>query len=122
MAKTGAQNAITDDNFGTELPVTQIDDALLINERNMAKFSKTKEYRALKEYMEARIEFFQTYLPDGNSINGGLSAKGEQVPHLDNKTIATYWRAANIVIGEFKSVLQAYEQAAEAVKNADAAK
>ena len=118
MPKTGAQNAITDDNFGTEMPETLVDEAVLANEKNMARFSKTKEFKILKEYMEARIEFFQNYLPDGNSINGGVTPKGEQVPHLDDATIASYWRAANIVIGEFKSVLQQYENANEAVKNA----
>lgn len=118
MAKTGAQNAITDDSFGVEVPQTQIDELALFEERNMAKFSKTREYKVLKEYMEHRIEFFQTYLPDGNSINGGTTPKGEQVPHLDDATIASYWRAATIVIGEFKNVLQQYENANEAVKNA----
>lgn len=116
--KSGAQNGITGDDFGTELPESLVDEAALTEERNMAKFSKTKEYKVLRDYMERRIEFFQTYLPDGNSITGGLNANKEQVPYLDDATIASYWRAANIVIGEFKSVLQAYDNANEAVRNA----
>lgn len=105
MAKTGAQNAITDDSFGTELPTTQIDELALAGERSMARFSKTKEYKALKEYMENRIDFFQKYLPDGRPLTS------------DNVTDKD-WIVANLVIGEFKNVLNAYEQAAEAVKNA----
>lgn len=106
------------DEFGTELPETRVEEEQLVNEKNMARFSKSKEFKALKEYMEARIDFFQQYLPDGNSINGGLDATGKQVEHLDDATIASYWRAANLVIGEFRRVLDEYERASEVVKNA----
>lgn len=107
MAKTGAQNAITDDTFGMEMPVTQVEELSLVNERNMAKFSKTKEFKVLKDYLENRIEFFQKYLPDGRPLTT------ENV--MPN---GTDWTVANLVIGEFKSVLQAYDDAAEAIKNA----
>lgn len=103
--KSGAQNGITGDEFGTDLPVTQVDDLALANERNMAKFSKTKEFKVLKEYMENRIEFFQKYLPDGRPLT---------TKNVTDKD----WIVANLIIGEFRSVLQAYEQAAEAVRNA----
>lgn len=105
--KTGAQNAITDDNFGTEMPESTVDELALAAERNMARFSKTKEYKALKDYMEGRIEFFQKYLPTGKP----LTTKNMDSANQD-------WIIANTVIGEFKNVLQAYEQAAEAVRAA----
>jgi hypothetical protein len=107
VKNTGAQNAITDDNFGTELPTTQIDEIALAGERSMARFSKTKEYKALKDYMETRIEFFQKYLPTGAPLTVG------NLPHANKD-----WIVANTVIGEFKNVLQAYENAAEAVRAA----
>ena len=106
MAKTGSQNVINDDNFtDIQVPQTQIDEMALQGERNMAKFSKSKEFKALKEYMENRIEFFQKYLPDGR-------------PLKTNTVKPEDWIVANLVIGEFKNVLQAYEQAAEAVRAA----
>jgi len=118
MVKTGAQNVINDDSFGTELPKTLVDEVSLVEERNMAKFSKTREFKALKDYMENRIDFFQKYLPDGSSVVGGKDVEGKTVAPLDDATIAAYWRAANIVIGEFKGLLQMYENANEAVRNA----
>ncbi len=104
---TGPQNAIPGDEFGVELPTTRIDELALVNERNMAKFSKTKEFKVLKDYMENRIEFFQKYLPDGRPLTT------ENV-----KPDGTDWMVANLVIGEFKSVLNAYAEASEAVRNA----
>jgi hypothetical protein len=106
MTKTGAQNAITNDTFSDiALPTTQVDDQALLNERNMAKFSKTREFKVLKEYLENRIDFFQKYLPDGRPLT---------TDNVSDKD----WVVANLVIGEFKSVLQAYEDAATAVRNA----
>jgi hypothetical protein len=105
MAKTGPQNGISGDEFNMDIPTTKIDEIALTNERNMAKFAKTKEFRVLKEYLEARIEFFQKYLPDGRPLTT------ENVTDKD-------WVVANLIVGEFKAVLDAYAQAAEAVKNA----
>lgn len=105
MDNTGPQNSIpgTDESLGTALPQTQIDDVMLAEERSMARFSKTKEYKRLKEYMEGRIEFFQKYLPDGRPL------KTDTVNDKD-------WIVANTVIGEFKALLAAYEDAQAAVR------
>lgn len=105
MPDTGPQNMIPDE-FGTELPHTQVEEAQLVNEKNMARFSKSKEFKALKEYMEGRIEFFQKYLPDGRPLTS------------DNVIDEKDWIIANTVIAEFQRVLDAYENAAEVVKNA----
>lgn len=116
MAKTGAQNAITDDTFGMEVPTTQVEELSLVNERNMAKFSKTKEFKVLKEYLENRVEFFQKYLPDGRPLT--VENLELEPPSISNQGRSVDWIIANLVIGEFKSVLQAYEDASEAVKSA----
>lgn len=108
MVKTGAQNVIPDDSFGTELPVTQVDTQQLVAEKNMAKYSKTKEYEQLKTYLEARIDFFQRYLPNGDSI---VNQEADEA--------ATNWRIANTVIAEFKNVLTSYEGAQKAVEDAE---
>lgn len=105
----GAQNAVVGDiTDATELPQTQIKEEDLAPEKNMAKFSKSKEYQKLKEYLESRIEFFQTYLPDGKPLT---------VENID----VNNWKVANLVIGEFKAVLQAYENAQEVVDNVNKA-
>ena len=108
MQETGAQNAITGDIADiTELPVTQVSDQDLQNEKNMAKFSKTKEFRVLKEHIESRIKFFQTQMPDGTSTI--------MQPVED---LIAHWKVANLVIGEFQAILDAYENAKKVVDDA----
>ena len=96
---SGAKNAVVgDQNFGTDLPLTQLEDEALAKEKNRARYSKTKEFQDLKEHMEARIEFFQNFLPDGKEVRW-------EAP--DGKT-ALKWVVATNVINEFRAVLQAY--------------
>lgn len=101
----GAQHGLVGDTYGTDLPKTQTQEQDLTSEKNMAKFSRTKEYGVLKDHLEARIKFFQTQLPDGR-------------PLLKNNTspvTSTDWVVANLVIGEFKAIIDAYEQANQVV-------
>lgn len=109
MDETGPQNAVTGDSFTTDLPETGAPLDELAVEKNMAKFSKTKEYKKLKEYLEARIKFFEAYLPDGKEV------RWEADPEIGLK-----WIIANNIINEFKAVLNSYENAKEAVKNESA--
>jgi hypothetical protein len=97
----GPQNALVNQS-PIELPQTQVQEEDLIAEKNAAKFSKTKEYKVLKEYLESRINYYQTQLPDGRSIT---DAKPQD------------WIVANLVIAEFNAVLNAYEQARQAVED-----
>lgn len=99
----GPQNAlIGDQDFGTTLPKTQVEEQDLAAERKAAKFSKTKEFKELKAHIEQRIAFYQTQLPNGDPVV---------------KATTTDWVVANLVIAEFKAIIDAYERAAEAVKN-----
>jgi hypothetical protein len=95
-------NAIIGDDYGTSLPETIVNEDVLMEERKLAKFSKTAEFKRLKDHLESRIAFYQEYLPSGKPILGE-SVTGED------------WRIANAVITEFRAVLGAYEQAKEAV-------
>lgn len=105
MEKTGPQHGIIgDENFGTDLPETQVPERDLTSEKNAAKFSRTKEFQVLKEHLESRIEYYQKYLPNGRPLE-------EDAPSPED------WRVANRIIGEFNAVITAYEQAAEVVKN-----
>lgn len=101
-----AENVVQGDSFGTDLPKTQVSEDLLNLEKNLAKYSKSREFKALKDYMEARIKFFESFLPDGKEV------RWEANPELGVK-----WVVANNVINEFKAVLSRYEQAAEVVEN-----
>lgn len=110
MVQFGAANAVMGDsepNFGMDIPVTQPDHSAIDAEKKMAKFSKTKEYKVLKDYMLSRIDFYQKYLPDGRALSD-----------VSPENRDSMWIAANAIIGEFKSVIAAYEQAETTVKTA----
>ena len=100
----GPQNAVVGDF--TDLPTSQLPEEMLNEEKLLARFSKTKEFKRLKDYLEARIEFFQNHFPDGTPL----------AKETDHQKVVDYWRSANIVVGEFKALLQVYENANEVVK------
>jgi hypothetical protein len=98
------QNGVLDE--GALAPfATQLSDEQLADEKHMATFSSTKEFKKIKEYFEARIEFYQKYLPDGRAIAG-------EVPSPEQ------WAIANAIIGELNMITSTYLNAAEAVKDA----
>ena len=97
---------IVGDSHPTQLPQTQVDPRQLEEEQKMARFSKSAEFKRLKGHLEQRIEFYQTFLPGGDAV----TAK--------NKTdLDGMWMVANSIVGELKSIIAAYEQAAEAAKD-----
>lgn len=96
---------IGDENFGMNIPESQVDTQGLAEERKAAKFSRTAEFRKLKEHLESRIAFYQRFLPDGRPVVGEISTND--------------WIIANTLIREFKAILDDYQTAAEAVKEAD---
>lgn len=107
---TGPQNVVVgDNNFGTDLPETDAPADELIVEKNMAKFSKSKEFQKLKEVLEAKMKFYQEFLPDGRPVT--------KLTDISNEDLAMNWRVANIVIAEFQEILGAYDLANEAVQN-----
>lgn len=98
---------IIGDQYGIDLPEIQPDPNLLNEERKTAKFTRTAEFKKQKEYLEERIVFYQTMLPNGMEI--GLDV----VPSIED------WRVANRIIGEFKAFLNIYESAKEAVEDSN---
>lgn len=101
-------NGIMGDMTGVELPQMQVNEDTLVEEKKMAKYSRSAEFGRIKEWCEGRINFYQTYLPNGAEVG------------LDVAPSAEDWRVANRVIGEFKALMNSYEIANEAVKQADA--
>jgi hypothetical protein len=108
MAKTGAQNAVTGDEFGMDVPETLVDTPQLDEEARKAKYSKTKEFKEIRKYWEDRREFFKTYTPSGAEIRF-------QIP---NEDIAQQWVLANNMITEIDCFLSQYSNAADALRNA----
>lgn len=102
----GPVNGIVGQDFGTELPQTEVLVEQRAEEKSMAKFSRTKEFKALKSKIEERIEFYQKCLPDGRPLTA-----------VDETERASQWIIANVVIGEFKAIIASYEQAKEAVED-----
>lgn len=97
-------NGIIGDNFGVDLPQAQIPKEDLIEEKKMARYSKTAEFKRIQDHFKERIDFYQKYLPDGRPI--------ATVPKED---LESMWIAANVVIAEFNQVINMYEIASEAV-------
>jgi hypothetical protein len=103
-----ANEVIQGSSFGTDLPKTEVDEVVLNEEKKMAKYSKTKEFKRLKEFLEARIKYFENFLPGGQPV--------AEVPAEER---AAYWQASCVIIKEFRSVLNEYEAAAESVAEKD---
>ena len=103
----GPQNVPVGDQSIGQLPQTQVPQQDLTREVNMAKFSQTEEFQALKAAMESRIEFYQNYMPGSQDI---------KIVQLPNEERGYMWLASSVIIEEFRSILGAYEQAAEVVK------
>lgn len=102
---TGAKFGIMGDDFGTDIPEMKVPEQDLTVEKNMARFSKSEEFKKLKQHFEERIEFYQKNLPNGAPIGSTMPTGAD-------------WVVANTVIAEFRAVLAIYEQAREAVENA----
>jgi hypothetical protein len=100
------QYGIIGDDYGTSLPEMAVDKKEMMEEKKAARFSKTTEFKKLKEHLEQRIEFYQSYLPDGRPISEDFSREN--------------WVIANAIIGEFRAVINAYEQAREIVEQSNA--
>lgn len=100
---TESSNAIIGDNFGTDIPETQVDDKELMEEKKAARYSKSKEFKRIQAHMLARIEHFQKFLPNGEAVQNAQPTSED-------------WRVANTLINEFLAVINFYEEAAEIVK------
>lgn len=108
MQPTGPQNGIMGDAHPTELPQAVQTDDQLKEERAMASFTKTEEFKRLKDHLEQRIAYYQQFLPDGTPVVG-----------TDLKKAQEMWVPANIIIQEMRAILGSYELAKEVVTEAN---
>lgn len=113
---SGAQNAIVgDSDLPTNLPETTLPDNVLAEERKLAKYSRTAEFKRLKEFMEARVQFYQRYLPNGTRVQGDPKDTTGITIEMPKSDMTAYWVAACVIINEFENILAEYERAAEVV-------
>jgi hypothetical protein len=103
-----AENAIMGDDFGTDLPETQVDEAQVMAEKRIAKFVKSNEWKQIKEHLESRIGFYQGQLPDGKPLTESKSFE----------ELGKGWLVAACIIGEFQMVIDQYEGIATQLKEA----
>lgn len=52
------------------------------DEKATAKFARSKEWKQQKEYLQSRIEYWQHFLPGGESVNG-MSPEERQQRWID---------------------------------------
>jgi hypothetical protein len=99
---TESANAILGDDYGTQLPQTQVDPESVVESKKMAKFTRTAEYKRQKEWVESKISFYQRYMPDGRLLSG-----------VDTNELSSHWVAANEIISVLNEFLTSYDLAVE---------
>lgn len=99
-------HGIIGDAQATELPEMVVDETMLNDEKKMARYSKTDEFMRIQEHFEAKIAFYQQFLPGGIPITA-----------VTEEERGKYWAVADLLIKEFREVIDMYENAAEAVND-----
>lgn len=107
MANGPQHGIMGDDNFGVDLPQMDVLDEQLADDQKKARFSKTAEFKELKDYVEGRVKFYQSVLPDGRPLTA-----------VSKEDRDSMWIAANCIIGELNLIVDKYESAAQNVKEA----
>lgn len=111
MKPTGPTHAVVGDlDEPTKPPITQVPEEILAEEKKLAEYSQTAEYKRLKTFLEDRRSFYQNFLPNGQPIKeASEKSLGEAVIN---------WKVANAIIAELNNILDSYEQARQAVNDA----
>jgi hypothetical protein len=102
-----SEYGIVGDANVTDLPETSVDNEQLVEEKKMAKYSKTAEFKQIKDYMEARIEFWKLRQPNGTPM----------VAKQVTQDMVNDWVVANHIIAEFQAFLSEFENASKAVED-----
>ena len=97
-------NGLVGDASSVDLPQSTPDVNDLVEEKKMAKYSKTAEFKRIQEHFAERTKFYQQYMPDGRPVAA-----------VPKKDLDGMWIAANVIIAEFSQVINMYENAREVV-------
>lgn len=96
----GPQNAELGDLTGIELPETPIDETALNELKHKAKYSRTKEFKELRDKAQIRIDFYKNFLPDGTPV-----------ATANKEARAQLWGTANLIIAELEQLFDEHENA-----------
>lgn len=103
----GPQNGfIGQDSFPTEIPQTRVPDTDLSEYERKVKYSKSAEFKLLKDRLQARIDYLQIYLPGGQPV-------ADVAPEI----AGAMWVGADLVIREYRAIINEYESAAQVIKD-----
>lgn len=106
-----AEYGIIGDQSAVDLPqAPQLPPDELAAEKQRARFSKSKEFKALKEHLENRMEFYRHRLPGGAEFN-------KLVGNQDMRAVGENAVISSTIIQEFQALIDVYEQAAEVIKD-----
>lgn len=101
----GPDNIFMGDNdMGIDLPQAEVNQDALIEEKKMARYTKTAEFKRIREHFEAKTAYYQQFLP------GNIAPE-----NITEEERGKYWAVANIIIKEFQEVINMYENAKDAV-------
>lgn len=98
------QNGIIGDITGADLPEMVIDEKELTDEKKMARYSKTAEFKRIQEWCQLKIAQHQSYLPGNIPITA-----------ISDEERGKYWAVADMVITDLTELMNMYEIAAEVV-------
>lgn len=101
----GPQNGIVGNDYGIDLPESEYTNEQIDEVKKMAKFTRTAEYARQKTWAEAKIKFYQNYLPSGKPLSS-----------VEPDKMAAHWIAANEIIAVLTEFINSYETSAEEIK------
>lgn len=105
MQPNQPSNGLIGDNNPIDLPQKPVDDEAIAELRHKAKYTRSKEYKDLREKAQVRIDFYKKFLPNGQLI--GTASREE----MQGK-----WELANLLIAEFEQLFGEHEIAEEILK------
>lgn len=101
-------NGIIGDQTGYELPKQPTNEEFISELKKKARFSKSQEFKELRQNMQQRIDFYSQFLPGGASIHD-----------MTNEERGKYWAVADLVTKELQAVIEAYDGSVKLLKEID---
>lgn len=98
-------NGLIDEMGGIDLPQKPVDETAIKELKSKAKYSQSKEFRELRAKADARVEFYQKFLPDGRPIGTANRADMERK-----------WENANLIIAEINGLFDEFDNAEQILK------
>lgn len=102
----GPQNGLLGDAQGIDLPQMQVDKNFLTEEKKMAKYSRSAEFKRIEQWCAEKIAYHQSFLPGNVPIS-----------QISEEERGKYWAVADLVITDLTELMNIFDNANEAVKD-----